>query len=131
MNFPCVNGSACYIKGQKHDKSLSSVLNNYLQSMIAPKEKAGALEKVQYEDPNYIYPEPIRCLHCKVRNSNGEEVGKKTTNLPGVICCRSVSRRGASYNIKAKCEKCHTSKNSFVKRESLPEYILNKLEAGI
>lgn len=128
MEFPGIDIEALHIPGGKgRDKTLMSVIYRHAQQDGPGKQKGGALDKVKYEDPKYLFKESIRCLHCKETGPLGGEVGIKTANLPGITCYRSTSRRGVSLNVKVKCARCQTSKNSYIKKNSLPDHILEKL----
>lgn len=137
MNNKIINLENIYLKTEKNDKSLKSIIEQtinqyYKNNKISEdlyKELGGTKInnkdncKEFFSDPYYVYPEKIICNSCKSKRNE-----KLTPNLPGIKCYYSETSKSSPLNIKVTCSICKMNKNSFINRNTLPPELLEKIK---
>lgn len=140
MSMKVINLENVFIKTEKNDRSLKSILektvNHYYkdnkisaeeyESMGGTKNSNQNTSIQVYSDPNFVYSHPIICNSCKKKNNN-----KLTPNLPGITCFISKTSKTSPLNIKVKCQICQMNKNSYINKKSLPDKILKIIETKL
>lgn len=121
-------------KDQKFTKIIKKLINNKFKSNKISEEEyrqlggnrdnnTKAITKNFYSDKVYVYPLDTVCNHCA-----HQEIPKKhTRNLPGIECYLSETSKKNAYSIKVKCCECKNIKNTFINKNTLPDYMLENV----
>lgn len=140
MSMKVINLENVFIKTEKNDRSLKSILektvNHYYkdnkitldeyESMGGTKISSQNTSIQVFSDPNFVYEYPIICNSCKKKYNS-----KLTPNLPGITCFISKTSKTSPLNIKVKCRNCNMNKNSYINKKNLPEKILKIIDAKL